>query len=423
MSQNRTQRNEETEDLMEIERNALPPVLGKKQREKLEQRFFAEGYVYTDKKLHLAYQPRDTFVRTVFPDVTPIAIFFRVFTRAMFSNWKGETNQYLRDHNYAPITKILLRRYLGMFIYFCLHPLDLLSDHWKQQNRDPRFLSRHLFNRIHRNRKFHIRAFFASVNVSFRHHINLGSELCIDECQAAYAGSSPVLSFNANKPHKWGHLFYVGGTMLGNRPYIHSVIAKYPGWKRGKPSVLDIVRYIEQLLPAAPVHITTDCFYNTKGVREYLLERPNRRFTMAARSDWLPHVWKTLRFDLADDEWNMALHEPSQAVYVSYSSEKIVNTVSNAFVIADNTPADPEEPPLPYLHYRAKFNVIDLFDRLYYQFPNPHRHTSWRDHFFYVILKMCMVNSWVLFNNVKDGAHVTLHDFMESLADALLSAQ
>jgi hypothetical protein len=64
------------------------------------------------------------------------------------------------------------------------------------------------------------------------------------------------------------------------------------------------------------------------------------------------------------------------------AATKLVFTIStNCQPTFPLVPEDMGEPAFPFANYRAKFNRVDLFNRLYYTLPFPHCHKGRKNHF------------------------------------------
>lgn len=162
--------------------------------------------------------------------------------------------------------------------------------------------------RIHRNRNFRLSVWFNQANRAFTAVLtNVGSEVCLDELQAAFAGESPVLVFNPNKPYPWSHLFNMMAIMLEGKPYVICMIGKHPGFHDGRPTTQALVGYLNDRLPNwenMPIHVTADSFYCTAGVRT-IFDDTRRVYTMASRGAWSPYIWRVLGNKLPQDRWAM----------------------------------------------------------------------------------------------------------------------
>lgn len=246
--------------------------------------------------------------------------------------------------------------------------------------------------------------------------------MCLDELLAGFSGSSPMLKVNTSKPNPIGHNLNMSAIKLHGRPYVIAIIANHPVFHEGSPSTTQIVEHLDSWLPRdEELHYTLDCYYNTKGVRDHFYHS-SQKFTMAARESWAPHVWATLDDKLPEDRWRMFAHEDTESIWSSYHSERIVHTVStNVQPVKSLADADPNLPPLPFVMYCQGFNVVDLFNRLFYRYPFPHRHMHWMHHIFYCFLKISLVNSWVYFLASNLENNISLRDFMSQVSEELLN--
>jgi len=94
--------------------------------------------------------------------------------------------------------------------------------------------------------------------------------------------------------------------------------------------------------------------------------------------------------------------------------------LSNAFDVGDLPPITPAIPPL-FQVYRNNFNLVDLFNRIYFSIPFGHKQLGWENNFFDVFLKIALINSWVLFNASTHYAPLTIREFMARVVEYLYS--
>lgn len=254
----------------------------------------------------------------------------------------------------------------------CIAPSAQLVNRWSEPYRIFGMLSKHDWLFIHYNRQFPLAFLFQQVGANTHRFVDIGTEITIDELQTNFSGDSPVLNFNQSKPHEWGHLIHQAAVKINNRSIIIATAPRLPDFHGGHPAVHEVVSHIDSQLEdrGRVLHYIMDSWFNTKGTRELLVER-NRCYTMVGKTNNLPHMWRTLQFHLPFNEWRQKFHPTSNVLCVSFHSFKKTNTMSNAFtpIPALITPA---QPPI-YQVYRSSFNLIDLFDRVYFSIVFPHR--------------------------------------------------
>lgn len=95
------------------------------------QKFEEEGFEACSYSLEPLIQPRPATLRNTGQVPTPILAFLKFWNRAVMSEWKHRTNEYLEDHRENTFTKKHLFVYLGIIIKMSLSPHDKMNDHWK----------------------------------------------------------------------------------------------------------------------------------------------------------------------------------------------------------------------------------------------------------------------------------------------------
>jgi len=75
------------------------------------------------------------------------------------------------------------------------------------------------------------------------------------------------------------------------------------------------------------------------------------------------------------------------------------------------------EPP-QHTFYRTHFNGVDLHDRYWYKIPYNYQVRNWQTAYFFGILKVAVINSWVLHNEIEQ---ITLEKYLTALAVYLLN--
>jgi hypothetical protein len=367
--------------------------------------------------LQARYQMQDTMVTNVPHDITPGSMFDRIFDDGLKVLIVDYMNELLDEEGKRLISVKEFSLYLVQYLQLCAPTHRDIRHAWRAEYHDPRALSKHRFFHIHANREFPLQACFDYVIEKTLQYLILGSEVCIDELHTDFTGPSPVSAFNASKPHPWGQLVFLASLRLNGRSIIVGAKPKTPDFFQGHPKTDEVIKELNEALPVgATFHFTMDSFYNTKGVREYLDEQPNRFYTMAGKTEWFPHVWRVLQSGLPFGEWRQMVCAPKHLVFSCYHSNKKMNTLSNAF---NTTPAlvTPAIPPL-YQVYRSHFNLVDLFNRIYFAIAFHHRQHGWQNNFFDVFLKIALINSWVLYNAATNNT-ITIRDFIAHVVEHL----
>jgi Transposase IS4 len=237
------------------------------------------------------YQRRNATIHGVSILYNPLQVLMLILTPDWWQSWLDVMSAHLESLAVAPVTLLQLRRYVGVYLRMICNPHDHISDHWRPDFRHPRIMPRHSWEHVHRHRAFSIPALLSIINRNSKTYIDPGTDFNIDELQSNFAGQSSVLNFNPNKPHKWGHLFWLAATrvhrMFRDRSYIYHALARHPQYK---PTTTALMRDFSAALPPNPVHIVADSYYNSTDVRD-LLNREGRVYTMACNVAWLPHVF------------------------------------------------------------------------------------------------------------------------------------
>lgn len=383
-------------------------------------RIATEGFVDTPKcDLQRRYNIVPTQVAHLPPNATPGQVFERLFTRDMFEMCAEMTTDMLYQNGGPPQTTQTFMRYTGGYLWMCFRPQKRLTYHWKEPNKPEGMLSKNRWLFLHGARYIPTEALFAMVTSNTRNYLRIGSDVAIDELQTNFGGDSPCLNFNINKPHPWGHLVIMAAVKLANRSVIVSAKPRIPSYHTGHPTTHQVVRDIDDEMPTTPICYTTDSYYNTKGVRALFAEK-GRFYIMAGKTDWIPHMWRTLHRNLPYLGWRQYYRAEDHTLCVSYFSGKKVNTMSNAFAPFQVGAPSPVEPPL-YQAYRNTFNLIDLWDRIYFKMQFPHRQEGWENNLFDVVLKIALINAWVLFSANSDEDEMDIDAFGEAVAQHLLN--
>jgi len=76
--------------------------------------------------------------------------------------------------------------------------------------------------------------------------------------------------------------------------------------------------------------------------------------------------------------------------------------------------------PLQHSFYRTNFNGVDLHDRYWYKISYNYQIRNWHSAFFFCLLKVAVVNAWVLHNEIE---LVSLENYLSQLAGYLLKPQ
>lgn len=409
--------NSQQSGLPAFEANAVPQVLQNQQQQAYVLRCANEGIIESPKTLLTQrYADRISTIRRVPRSITPGEMFERIWSEDLNRSIVEAMNEDLEEQGKQRITVEMMRKYIAHYLYMCVVVCRNIVEHWRGGNKPEGAIAKHRWFHIHANREFPLLPLFARVTERTRYYLNIGSEVTTDELQTNYSGQSPVRNFNPSKPHAWGHLIYMTGVVVGGRTIIVAAKPRVPNYHRGHPQTHHVIEDLDLDLPQdQPIHYVCDSFYNTKGTREYLAAQPSRFYTMAGKTEWLPHVWRRLAHNLPHDEWAQLVSPGRHEIYTVYHSLKKVNTMSNAFDVAPLPPVVPALPPL-YQVYRARFNLIDLFNRVYFSIQFPHKQLGWKTNFFDVVLKIAVINAWVLYNNSSGEPPLTIRDFIRDVA-------
>jgi Transposase IS4 len=179
------------------------------------------------------------------------------------------------------------------------------------------------------------------------------------------------------------------------RSYIYHALARFSEYILNTATLFqDICQAILPLLPTdRALHFICDSFYNTAAVRTYL-NFNGIFFTMACNTNWLPHVFRYLHKGLPHGEKKFLLN-PAQnnTISCAYHSATATNTMSTAFLPQQTNASGPKIPTI-FEEYHQKFNLVDLFDQLYFSIEFPHHQHTWKADFFDMIVKIAINNAW-----------------------------
>lgn len=389
-----------------------------------EQRLRGEGWVPAMKAMvQRRYEVRPPTIAGILRGATKLQVFHKIYSVEAYNNWINNSNDVLEEEGKATIGMRDAYTYLACQLHMRVTPAPQLHQYWEAPRKPEAFPSRARFLLVHRHRYIGIEGLQGIINSNMRQLINPGSEVNLDELKAMFAGGGSTSStFNSNKPHPWGHDFFLSTVKLPtiNRSVVIAVKSRNPANLRF-PTV-DIVRQLDDCLPqGGPViHYIADSFYNTATVRQLFTER-GRVYTMAGKQQWMPHLWKVLGLRLEFEEWRDMYNAGTHQLASTFHSMKMCHTISTAFTPIFNPPINPQVSPV-YQEYRDKFNWVDLFNRKYYEVFWPHRQMQWMDNFFDTLFIICVINAWVIYCENTADTRLTLKQFMVDLSNELFIA-
>lgn len=187
---------------------------------------------------------------------SPLTILLLLLSPDWWEALKEGMNAHLEGLRMAPITISDLKHYFGIYLRMCCIKLRFQSDHWKAQHKHPRMMPRHFWEHIHRHRAFSVLTLQSILNRNVKLYVNPGTEINVDELQSNFSGDTPCGNFNNNKPHPWGHLFWIAAVriLLATgiaRSYIYNVCVRIPEYT---PSTHKLMRDICSVLPPSEIN-------------------------------------------------------------------------------------------------------------------------------------------------------------------------
>mgnify|MGYP003406709624 FL=1 len=416
---------------------------------KIEDSLFGTWYDVSNNDLPTLSIPFTTGTQPPGPKVPggieePIDFFKLFLTDELISNIVEETNKYaltkisktkLRPRStwrsWKPVTVDELNAFIGVILNIGLLPVKNLQDCWTREFnlhipfygkifRRERFFQ--IFWNIHlnenipnpnlRTRVLKVDNFLKYIENKFQKHYIPNKDISIDEAVIKFKGKISFITYNKNKPTKWGIRMYL--LTDATNAYVYSILPYYgslttenlirPELPASSRIVMHLYsRLLHNLPNAKGYHVFCDRYYSSVPLANELLKiNCNFTGTINRNRKFIPKFIKNPKFENTN---KVVACRANNILLLAWHDKNIVTTISTANTssscLVKRKNYDGTEKILSKPHvivsYTKYMRGVDRADQLASSYCFLRKSLKWWRKLFFWGIEMCSVNAYVLY--------------------------
>lgn len=162
-----------------------------------------------------------------------------------------------------------------------------------------------------------------------------------------------------------------------------------------------------------------DSYYGSYALATEL-HKAGHHFLFCCKSDHPTELWKDKinNHNLAKGDSNWVTNSDSTIIALSLHDKKVCNFVSNVYGSDTAETSKGKKLPRMVVTYNYGMQGVDRYDRHCSSYKIcPHRQISWKKAVFLALIKMAIVNAYILFKLVTDKKSMTQRQFIENVLE------
>lgn len=378
----------------------------------------------------------------------PVQFFKLFFTDELANEIVKETNAYARTkidamdlssrsiwHNWRDVEIQEFWAFLGLIINMGTMPLANMQEYWTKRNnskipffsqifsRDRFFqifwmlhLKKNLDDNTLRTRIQKASNFLEYINDNFSKCFIPKKNICVDESVVKFKGKICFITYNPNKPTKWGIRIYVladseTGYVYNILPYFGSITTEQlnrPDLPVSTRIPLHLYQKILQKIPGAQgYHMFTDRYYTSLPLADELLKvNCHLTGTIMANRKGLPSQIKKPKFT---PRKVVAVRKYNNKMLLAWKDKRVVtmmSTSSNAKMTSitrmgkGGTVITRDKPNI-VLEYTKSMGGVDRADQYASSYCFLRKSLKWWRKLFFWGMEICSINSYIIYKAVK----------------------
>nr|XP_034194964.1 piggyBac transposable element-derived protein 4-like [Osmia lignaria] len=400
----------------------------------------------------------------------PLHFFNSFFTDELIRKIVEETNRYANHmiqgkhlekrstwHTWTNVTPKEMRAFLGIILLMGTMPLPSLKDYWTTDKkcripyfaeifRRDRFLQ--VFWMLHTNenivgtqnmatRTQKISNFLDYIDSKCRENFVPGAELSVDESIVKFKGRISFITYNPQKPTKWGIRIYVLAD--ANIGYIQTILPYYGSFtteKLVRPDLPISTRIVLQLyhnllqsnLGAVGYHIFNDRYFTSIPLADALLKmKCNLTGTIQTNRKFIPREIKNPQ--IAKNE--IVTYRRNNLLLLAWRDKRNVTMLSTCATSSSTTVTKRSRKegrthivkPDVVINYNKYMGGVDKADQYTGTYCFMRKSQKWWRKLFFWGLEVSVINSYLLYQehhktyNIKKLSHL---QFVRHLIDQLI---
>lgn len=444
-------------------------------RNKVEENVFGDWYDVTENDYLPKIIPFASGMPLTGPQVPrstkqPLDFFKLFFTDELIHNIVLETNKYatskiipseLRPRStwrtWKPVRFDEMSAFIGVILNMGLIPLKNMQDYWSKESnlhipffsntfRRERFLqifwmlhlSENVKNQTTRTRTQKVNNFLKYIESKFQTYYVPTKNISIDESVVKFKGKISFITYNKNKPTKWGIRIYVladasNGYVYSILPYYGSITTEIlirPELPVTSRIVLHLYTTLLNKLPNAEgYHIFCDRYYSSLTLASELLKlKCHFTGTINKNRKFVPKFIKSPQ--LTNPNRKVACRT-NNMMLLAWQDKRIVNMIttyntSESCQVTrkyyDGTIVTVSKPKV-IVSYTKHMRGVDRADQLAASYCFLRKSFKWWRKLFFWGLEICSINSYTLYKITelqKNKIPMTHHDFVSTLVRQLV---
>jgi hypothetical protein len=181
-----------------------------------------------------------------------------------------------------------------------------------------------------------------------------------------------------------------------------------------------IILHFVNVPKSSKYHIyIADSYYGSYSLAQEL-HNSGHYFIFCCKSDHPATLFKDLLQNdkLSKGEWNWLTTESGKIIALSMHDKKICNFVSNVYGANELTTKKEKKLPSVIFHYNYGMQGVDRYDRHCSNYKiSPHRQISWKKAVFLALIKMALVNAYILFKLHTGKKNMTQREYIENILE------
>jgi hypothetical protein len=339
------------------------------------------------------------------------------------------------------ITQIMIWTYIISTMVMGIQQFPTIQYYWDTSTSGLQYgnpmirslLSRDKWRLVHRCFHYDHNWLQTKLNELLRKYRRPFKNVSVDESMAAFRGRVIFLQYLPLKPIKYGLKHFVLSDTHG---YTYSFWL-YRG--SASPFATDTVSVVLNHLATLPTdkifYLGVDNYYSSLQLAEKIVEKyPNIRFIGTVRQNRPNWLWKPIsdeaeqktkqvkKSDTNNRAFSFRTNEEKTICAVSLHDNKMVNFITNI-----NTPhTNNQKKQVLNIQnfYNKTMQGVDISDRKIMEYyPFPHRKSRWPRAEFFYLMKMMMLNVFLLQQSESTDARFSQLDFIESIVISTLKDQ
>ncbi|CAK9810844.1 PiggyBac transposable element-derived protein 4 [Anthophora plagiata] len=396
----------------------------------------------------------------------PIDYFTLYFTDELVQSIIKETNNYAKEeirkkqlsldstwHKWHDITKEEFLAFIALILNMGLIQLPYIQEYWStaSNSRIPffpeTFTRARLFWMLHltkptqrnatlRTRIQKVSNYLEYIDAKFRQYFIPYEAVAVDESVVKFKGKIAFITYNPNKPTKWGiRIYALADSKTG---YLFTILPYYGSITSDNISRPDLpvttripLHLYQKLLDRIPnakgYHMYTDRYYTSIPLAEELLKMNcHLTGTIKVNRKGVPKEMKKPKFSTR----KTVTYRKSRTTLLAWKDKRIITMLTNYYstnmqstrrTLCGGHIVTVNKPEM-VLKYTANMGGVDRADQYASTYCFLRKSLKWWRKLFFWGLEMCVINSYIIYRiseETKNQKPMTHYKFVKALIDQL----